>query len=53
MLRCQATTTEYELSLLLKRARTQPNLYLMLGVNKLSMKLQEVGVLVCGYVIAM
>ena len=44
VLRCQTTTTEEELELFLKRAQTQPNHYLVLGINKLSFKLQEVSI---------
>ncbi len=42
VLRCQATTSEEELELFLKRAQTQTNHYLVLNVNKLPFKLQEV-----------
>ena len=42
MLHCKVTTTEEELGLFLKRASTQPSRYLILGVNKLPFKLQEV-----------
>ena len=42
VLRCQATTSEEELELFLKRAQTQMNHYLVLDVNKLPFKLQEV-----------
>ena len=42
VLRCQATTTEEELSLFLKRVEKHHAHYLMLDVNKLSFKQQEV-----------
>ena len=42
MLRCQETTTEEELNLFLKRIEKHYNHYIMLDVNKLSFKLQEV-----------
>ena len=42
VLRCQATTTEEELSLFLKRVEQYHAHYLMLDVNKLPFKLQEV-----------
>ena len=42
VLRCQTTTSEEELELFLKRALTQPNYYLLLDINKLPFKLQEV-----------
>ena len=42
LLRCHGSTTEEELGLFLKRASTQPSHYLMLDVNKLPFKLQEV-----------
>lgn len=43
VLRCQATTTEEELSLFLERVKQHHTHYLMLDVNKLPFKLQEVG----------
>lgn len=42
VLRCQASTTEEELSLFLKRVGQHHSHYLMLDVNKLPFKLQEV-----------
>ena len=42
VLRCQATTTEEELGLFLKRVEKHRAHYLMLDVNKLPFKLQEV-----------
>lgn len=42
ILRCQMTTSEEELDLFLKRAQIHPNHYLILDINKLSFKLQEV-----------
>ena len=42
MLHCRATTTEEELGLFLKRVEKHPAHYLMLAVNELPFKLQEV-----------
>lgn len=42
VMRCQATTKEDELSLFLKRITQHPAHYLMLDINKLPFKLQEV-----------
>ena len=42
VLRCQATTTEEELGLFLKRVEQHTAHYLMLDVNRLPFKLQEV-----------
>ena len=42
MLRCHSTTTEEELILFLKRAEKHHTHYLLLDVNKLPFKLQEV-----------
>ena len=42
VLRCQATTTEEELGLFLKRVEQHMAHYLMLDVNRLPFKLQEV-----------
>jgi len=44
LLRCQASTSEEELELFVKRAQNEINHYLVLDVNKLPFKLQEVGV---------
>ena len=41
---CRPTTTEEELNLFLKRASKYPLQYLILEVNKLSYKLQEVSI---------
>ena len=43
---CRQSTTEEELNLFLKRASKHPLQYLILEVNKLSYKLQEVSVYV-------
>lgn len=54
VLRCQPSTTEEELSLFLKRVGHHHSHYLMLGVNRLPFKLQEVrSVGECGGVSAM
>lgn len=42
MLHCQATTSEEELGLFLKRVEKHPAHYLILAVNELPFKLQEV-----------
>lgn len=42
VLRCHASTTEEELTLFLKRLRVHKAHYLVLNVNKLSFKVQEV-----------
>ena len=42
VLHCQATTTEEQLNLFLKRVERHQSQYLMLAVNKLPFKLQEV-----------
>ena len=42
ILRCQATTTEEELKLFLKRIEKHCSDYIMLDINKLPLKLQEV-----------
>lgn len=42
VLRCQASTTEEELSIFLKRAENCHGQYLMLNINTLPFKLQEV-----------
>ena len=44
VLRCQSTTSEEELSLFLKRASQYPRQYIVLEVNKLPYKLQEVSI---------
>ncbi len=48
VLRCQATTTEEELSLFLKKVCHHHAHYLVLDVNKLPFKLQEVRIRVDG-----
>ena len=42
MFRCQATTTEEELNLFFRRTQKHVLQYLMLDINKLPLKLQEV-----------
>ena len=46
VLRCRTTTMEEELCLFLTRAKKKHSKYLVLNVNKLPFKLQEVGILV-------
>ena len=48
---CRPTSTEEELSLFLKKAAKHPRQYLMMEVNRLPFKLQEVRIMMCSILV--